>query len=159
MKYWIYIKKIIPFISGVCLITIISMLEYSFFPVLDDFTVSRIYRTENSIVLEGYMTKVRNCKFAGIVSTGTDWGGETSDVPIYFRDSKNHSGSRPLGKQGYGPWILEVPVAGNLTTVTLDSIHRCHPAWSSTTRLTVLTLKDGRVKLSGPTLMEFNSLQ
>jgi hypothetical protein len=131
-----------PVLIGVCIVAGINSFEHVFMPVVKDFIVQDIKQEDTKIILSGWMRKDRNCKFAGIVANGTDAKGKEVDVNLSFRDSINHNATRPIGTQPWGPWTIELPIHPNINRVSLTSIHHCHPAWTTTTKLIEIDLRE-----------------
>ena len=145
-----YIKlvlRVLPILIAILLLTALRWAEYIFFPVVKDFHLTSIERADNYIVMQGYMRKVRNCRYVGVSAEGTTPSGRV-DLPLRFLESNtvNDNTTRPQGTQNWGPWRVVIPTVPNINTVVLYSVHSCHLAWETTTelaRLHVLAAKKG----------------
>ena len=145
-----YIKlvlRVLPILIAILLLTVLRWAEYAFFPVVKDFHLTSIERADNYIVMQGYMRKVRDCRYVGVSAEGIAPSGR-ADLPIRFLESNavNDNTTRPQGTQNWGPWRVVIPTVPNISTVVLYSVHSCHPAWETTTelaRLHVLAAKKG----------------
>jgi len=131
-----------PVLIGIALVFSINTIEHMFMPVVKDFVVQEISQTDDKITLQGWMRKDRNCSFAGIIAEGKDFNNTVVDVELSFRDGSNHNATRPVGTQSWGPWTIELPVYPSIKEVRLSSVHRCHPAWTTTTQLIDINLQD-----------------
>ena len=145
-----YIKlmlQVLPILIAILLLTVLRWAEYIFFPVVKDFHLTSIERVDNYIVMQGYMRKVRDCRYVGVSAEGITPSGRV-DLPLRFLESNtvNDNTTRPQGTQNWGPWKVVIPTAPNINTVVLYSVHSCHLAWETTTelaRLHVLAAKKG----------------
>ena len=128
-----------PMVLGMLIVLGINKLEHWAMPVVEDFTVTTMTRSGQSLRLSGYMRKSRNCEFIGVASEGEARDGPPVSVPLVFRDSRGDDvANRPTGTQGWGPWSLELPLEPDLRQVTLTATHKCHPFWSTESHLLTL---------------------
>ena len=140
-----YIKlvlRVLPIFIAILLLTAFRWAEYTFFPVIKNFHLTSIERVDNNIVMQGYMRKVRDCRYVGVSAEGITPSGRV-DLPLRFLDSAiiiNDNTTRPQGTQNWGPWRVVIPTVPNISTVVLSSVHSCHPAWGTTTELARLPL-------------------
>ena len=139
-----YIKlvlRVLPILIAILLLTTFRWVEYAFFPVVKDFHLTSIERVDNYIVMQGYMRKVRDCRYVGVSAEGTTTSGRV-DLPLRFLESNavNDNTTRPQGTQNWGPWRVVIPTVPNINTVVLYSVHSCHLAWETTTELARLPL-------------------
>ena len=140
-----YIKlvlQVLPILTAILLLTALRWAEYIFFPVVKDFHLTSLERVDNYIVMQGYMRKVRDCRYVGVSAEGTTPSGHV-DLPLRFLESNivNDNTTRPQGTQSWGPWRVVIPSAPNINTVVLYSVHSCHLAWETTTELARLPLQ------------------
>ncbi len=130
-----------PLIGGMLLVALANFVEHKFFPVVRDFAVTDIQLHERTLRVSGYMRKVRDCQFAGISATGYAPGSHAYDLPMTFRDgATNDNATRQTGSQAWGPWAINIPVRPGMTEINLTAVHRCHPAWATTTNLITLPI-------------------
>ena len=111
------------------------------FPVLNDFEVTSQQVTKTSVIIEGKVNKVRDCKlleFNAFTPEGRRIAINFLDKPI-----EGNQGTRPIGVQFWGPWEL---FNQNNTSINIFITHACSVFWSQTSKLTTLTL----VKVPGP---------
>ena len=139
-----YIKlvlQVLPILTAILLLTALRWAEYIFFPVVKDFHLTSLERVDNYIVMQGYMRKVRDCRYVGVSAEGTTPSGRV-DLPLRFLESNtvNDNTTRPQGTQNWGPWRVVIPTVPNINTVVLYSVHSCHLAWETTTELARLPL-------------------
>ena len=105
------------------------------FPVVKDFKVTSMKARGTSVVIEGTLNKVRDCKFIEITAYTTD--GRRLGLVLTDRPPHEPAVTRPLGPQLWGPW--EVYPQG-YANVDLYVHHACSIFWSQTSKLTALTL-------------------
>ena len=139
-----YIKlvlRVLPILIAILLLTALRWAEYVFFPVVKNFHLTSIERVDNYIVMQGYMRKVRDCRYVGVSAEGITPSGPV-DLPLKFLESNsiNDNTTRPQGTQNWGPWRVVIPTMPNISTVVLYSVHSCHLAWETTTELARLPL-------------------
>ena len=139
-----YIKlvlRVLPILIAILSLTAFRWAEHTFFPVVKNFHLTSIERVDNYIVMQGYMRKVRDCRYVGVSAEGTTPSGHV-DLPIRFLESNsvNDNTTRPQGTQSWGPWRVVIPTVPNINTVVLYSVHSCHLAWETTTELARLPL-------------------
>ena len=130
------VLKVLPILVACALLFGIRWAEYTFLPVVRDFHLTNLERTANYIVMSGYMRKVRNCKYIGISAEGVTVNGHV-DLPLKFMDdnSRSDNGTRPQGTQDWGPWRIVIPASPDILALDLSSMHSCHLAWETTTKL------------------------
>ena len=135
--------RVLPVFVSVLILVLAKGAEFYFMPVVKDFHLTHIERVDNKIVMRGYLRKVRDCQFAGVSAAGITEGGKV-DLPLKFLDpdSLMDNWTRPTGTQAWGPWRIAVPVAPNVVAIDLESVHSCHIAWPSTTRLARVPIVD-----------------
>ena len=135
------VLRVLPILIAILLLTAFRWAEYAFFPVVKNFHLTSIERVDNYIVMQGYMRKVRNCRYVGVSAEGITTSGHV-DLPLKFLDSAiiNDNTTRPQGTQNWGPWKVVIPTVPNINTVMLYSVHSCHLAWETTTELARLPL-------------------
>lgn len=135
--------RVLPAFVAVLILVLAKGAEFYFMPVVKDFHLSHIERVDNYIVISGYMRKVRDCQFVGVPTTGITKDGKV-DLPLKFLDPARlmENGTRPTGTQAWEPWRITVPASPNVVAIHLESVHSCHIAWLSTTRLASVPIVD-----------------
>lgn len=135
------VLRVLPILIAILLLTVLRWAEYIFFPVVKDFHLTSIERVDNYILMQGYMRKVRDCRYVGVSAEGVAPSGRV-DLPLRFLDDDivNDNTTRPQGTQNWGPWKVVIPTVPNINTVVLYSVHSCHLAWETTTELARLPL-------------------
>ena len=105
------------------------------FPVLNDFEVTSQQVTKTSVIIEGKVNKVRDCKLLEINA----FTPEGRRIAINFLDKpiEGYQGTRPICVQFWGPWEL---FNQNNTSINIFITHACSVFWSQTSKLTTLTL-------------------
>ena len=135
------VLRVLPILIAILLLTVLRWAEYIFLPVVKDFHLTSIERVDNYILMQGYMHKVRDCRYVGVSAEGVAPSGRF-DLPLRFLDDAivNDNTTRPQGTQNWGPWKVVIPTVPNINTVVLYSVHSCHFAWETTTELARLPL-------------------
>ena len=135
------VLRVLPILIAILLLASFRWAEYAFFPVVKNFHLTSIERVDNYIVMQGYMRKVRDCRYVGVSAEGTTPSGRV-DLPLKFLDNAtvDDNTTRPQGTQNWGPWRVVIPTAPNINTLVLSSVHSCHLAWETTTELARLPL-------------------
>jgi len=128
-----------PAVFGSLLVFGSVLVEYWLMPVAKDFAVTRVERTDTPngqvLLLYGTLRKVRDCKLLGVDAEGVTADGRI-DLALKFKDVTNDDGqSRPVGAGEWGSWRVEIPLEPRVMAITLQSAHRCHPLWTSETKL------------------------
>ena len=138
-------KRKLNIIIAILLLTVLRGAEDIVFPVVKNFHLTSIERVDNYIVMQGYMHKVRDCRYVGVSAEGITPSGRV-DLPLRFLESNavNDNTTRPQGTQSWGPWRMVIPTVPNISTVVLYSVHSCHLAWETTTELARLPLLAAR---------------
>lgn len=97
------------------------------FPVVNPFVVEEVVVTDSTMQFSGWMHKQRNCKLLDIYVQVSHSNARPTIHALEFPVSRILS--RPMGEQGWGPWILrgvEKP-----EEVRLITKHLCHPLWET----------------------------
>ena len=105
------------------------------FPVLKDFEVTSQQITDVSVIIEGKVNKVRDCKLLEINAFTPE--GRKLAINFLDRPIEENQGTRPVGIQFWGPGEL---FNQNNTSINIFITHSCSVFWSQTTKLTTLTL-------------------
>ena len=104
--------------------------------VIGDFEVLSQEITPRGVIVEGILEKQRSCRFIEAVALTSD--GQLVTVTYESRRKFGGTGiTRPLGKQMWGPWVLDA-APGEKVTLTIR--HRCHFAWEHTEKLSTFTI-------------------
>ena len=114
------------------------------FPVFKDFEVTSQQVTDVSVVIEGKVNKVRDCKLLEINAFTPE--GRKIAINFLDRSIEETQGTRPVGIQFWGPWEL---FNQHNSSIDIFITHACSVFWSQTTRLTTLKL----VKVVEPTAL------
>ena len=105
------------------------------FPVLKDFEVTSQQVTDVSVIIEGKVNKVRDCKLLEINAFTPE--GRKLSINFLDKPIEENQGTRPVGIQFWGPWEL---FNQNNTSINIFITHSCSVFWSQTSKLTTLTL-------------------
>lgn len=133
-----YTLNALPALIALLLVVLVPRIEHYLAPVVRDFVVVGMQKTPDTITLQGYMRKARDCNFVGVQAVA-DVGGTQVDVPLIFLDAKNNNATRPQGTQAWGPWRVTVQAA-NAQAIHLTSTHRCHWIYTTDTHLATIPL-------------------
>lgn len=123
-----------PLLFGLFFANLASILDGKLFPVVTQFTITNRQDMGDNVLLSGYLTKARSCKFIAVDATSLTQDGETHDVPLKFLDNaEDDSANRPIGTQPWGYWQIIVPKGINI--VTFVAHHECTLMWTTKTKL------------------------
>lgn len=130
-----------PMVLGMLIILGAMKIERLAFPVVEDFHISKMERKGDYVVMSGFMRKTRDCTFVG-VSAELVQGNTILQIPLaYLDNTTNHTASRPMGAQGWGPWQILIPAVQSNDTVALTATHKCHPWWTTQSHLANIPTK------------------
>jgi hypothetical protein len=131
----------IPITAGILVVMLSSLLEPLYFPVVRDWTAETISRENAKVTVSGHMRKTRDCIFLGVSAIGVGRDGNRTWLPLLFRDNiTDHTYTRPVGAQGWGPWTMTVPLESDVREVEFRAAHQCHPLWATVTKLGTATI-------------------
>lgn len=129
------------------LVILLSIGLFRFFepvslPVIRDFLIHEVRRSNEAISVKGTMSKVRDCELLNVGAYALfASGAERVRVPVKFLDAYGDDlHTRAPGTQGWGPWMLTIPMTPDAVAIQLYAVHRCHFAWAQTTHLATLPL-------------------
>lgn len=131
--------SLLPALVAALLVMLMPNLERIFAPVVRDFLITSMTSSGNSLVMTGYMRKVRDCRFVGVQAIAIDSAGHARDAPLIFLDAANNTATRPQGAQAWGPWKVTVQ-ATEAETLRLVATHRCHLVYANDTTLANIPL-------------------
>lgn len=129
---------LLPLVLGGLMVLGLNRAEHFFLPVVKDFVVTERVLETRGVVMSGFLRKVRDCEFIGTLATA-DPGGK---MGLQYLDS-TYNTTRGLGRQGWGPWRIYIPLIPSAKSVEIRAVHSCHPFWSTQTDLVTIPL-DGR---------------
>lgn len=130
-----------PLVLGMLIILGSMKIEHLAFPVVEDFHISKMERKGDYVVMSGFMRKTRDCTFVG-VSAELVQGKSAVQIPLtYLDNTTNHTASRPMGTQGWGPWQILIPAVQSNATVVLTATHKCHLWWTIQSHLANIPAK------------------
>lgn len=135
--------QIWPFVLSLALLFAAQQLEDRFFPVVKDFKVLQIQQIGREITLSGYLKKVRNCEVLGVVATVDDHGRPVQIQIATLNPMDVSTRVLPIGSNNWGPWRISLPQAAKGAEIVIRSLHSCHPAWATTTRLADFPVPEG----------------
>lgn len=125
------------FLIGIAFIISAYFIDVYVFPVIPSFTVSRIEKIGDDVIISGTLRKNRACPLMQDIQAFTLRG---EKLPIQFLDRHDSDlTSRPAidgADQSFGPWLIK---GGHGDTFSLYSLHRCHALWTKETRLATVS--------------------
>ena len=136
-----YSLNMLPALVALFLAITLPYLERLLFPVVKDFVVVGMVKEPQAVTINGYMRKVRDCKFVGVQAVAVDATGHEHDAPLIFLDAKDNNATRPQGTQGWGPWRITVQVS-DVDSIRLSATHRCHLVYANDTKLANIPLRE-----------------
>lgn len=104
------------------------------FPVIKDFKVTSQKLQNGSVIIEGSLEKIRDCKFLELNAYTAD--GHKVWIDFLDRPKDRQLETRAVRVQLWGPW--EIYTKGS-STITLYAHHACSIFWTQTIKLTNLT--------------------
>lgn len=136
-----YSLSMLPALVALFLVITLPYLERLLFPVVKDFVVVGMVKEPQAVTINGYMRKVRDCKFIGVQAVAVDSSGHEHDAPLIFLDAKDNNPTRPQGTQTWGPWQVTVQVS-DADSIRLSATHRCHLVYANDTKLANIPLRE-----------------
>lgn len=113
--------------------------ETSLFPVVTDFTVTSLERSENGLLVSGTMNKRRACEFLEITAyTYPDNDKFAIPTRVTFYDDMVET--RSAISQRWGPWSLHIPYEFEEVRVSVHSRHQCNLLYQTHSHLTDFTI-------------------
>lgn len=117
---------------SVLVILVIRFIDLSF-PVIEDFKVTSQSPTANGILIEGSMSKLRDCKILSV--SAYDSAGRKLNLDLLEDASLD---TRPVRVQLWGPWEVFGKYSNSNNSISLYAEHACSIFWTQTTKLTDL---------------------
>ena len=117
--------------AGAALVlTVLYFAETRFWPVVTDFQVHKVERTESGISFSGDLVKGRPCEFVGLTVYGIKADGKRAIMNQFKTDI--FGANVGTGAQSWGP--VTVPgIDPTFHFAEVQATHRCHPLWLQTT--------------------------
>lgn len=135
------VNAIAPAFGMLVALWLIWNVETRFFPVVKDFKVTSLVKTDDGYVAVGELSKVRSCEFLGLTIYA-----HRNDVPklLLAQYKTDIFGSNVgTGYQSWGPLTIHFPPAfGSYNHLEVQATHRCHALWLQTTEYTNIQIKD-----------------
>ena len=134
--YW----ALFPFALAILIVSGFKIAEPYIFPVVSDFRVNQVIKTDGYIVIRGQTVKNRECILNNITAVGIlDGSNLKPKLKLTFtkHDEFNTAGN---GTKVWGPWEIKVTNYNNLQNVELYSNHSCHFAWNIVTHLVTMPI-------------------
>ena len=91
-----YSLSMLPALVALFLVITLPYLERLLFPVVKDFVVVGMVKEPQAVTINGYMRKVRDCKFIGVQAVAVDSSGHEHDAPLCKCPMPTLSDCRPL---------------------------------------------------------------
>jgi hypothetical protein len=104
-----------------------GLAEGKIFPVIGAFTVASI---EEGIVTGSFL-KLRSCDFEGVDWYYTDGNKRIPAALTFIEKAK----IRPIGRQMYGPWKVNIPSTEIEERSYVIIRHNCHPFFDTLTKV------------------------
>lgn len=124
------------------------------FPVIKDFKVTSQAVGDNTVIIEGTLNKVRDCKILSVNAFTPE--GRKLDIEFPPGISEDNLPTRPVRIQFWGPWEVH---NNGVETITIYAQHACSIFWTQTTKLTDLTLIKVPVIITVPENEKISSKQ
>lgn len=124
--------------AGAALVlTALYFAETRFWPVVQDFEITRIEKSERGFVFYGELNKARPCEFVGMTVYGITPDGKRGAI-VQFRNDL-FGANVGSGQQSWGPVVVPV-IDTRYRWADIQATHRCHPLWLQTTNYATLDL-------------------
>jgi hypothetical protein len=136
-------KSIWGMVFAVIIVASIATLEPLLLPVVTQWTPTKMHREGDTVLINGYMNKTRDCEFIAVSATGTVLGQrDIVNVPLRFLDRPDGytNVTRPVGTQDWGPWQIRLVSEVPITRVDFRVTHSCHAVWNTITHLGSLSV-------------------
>ena len=125
---------------AMAVLIVAGFMEPLYFPVVRDWTVTKIERVGDAVILSGYMKKVRNCEFVGVVAQDD----AHRRLPLKYLDNPiDDTATRPVGAQNWGPWQVVIQDVSGVAKISMSATHSCHVGWHTVTQLGEVKLYPG----------------
>lgn len=121
---------IAPIAISASLLYAVNLVEAQYFPVVDHFYVTKVQTSDEGILVQGTMKKIRDCTFIQLTAHI-----DNTPVEIEFLDSKTPT-TRIIGYQFWGPWNIHSDKA---KSIQIHARHQCHPLWQQSQKLASLS--------------------
>jgi hypothetical protein len=116
------LNRFAPALGVAIVVLLAAQLEERFMPVIEDFKVTRIERTDGGWRAWGTYRKLRVCEL--VSSNVVAYGDGPAKLLLQVKPF-----DAPLGLIEWGPY--DIPAASTpFTRVQVISTHRCHPLWA-----------------------------
>lgn len=127
-------------IGAALMFATIWFVETRFFPVVEDFKVEYVRKTDNGYVAGGTLNKARACEFIGLTLYGTQDGKPKILLTQYKRDVFGAEVGQ--GHQTWGPWSVQFPPnLLEMDKLEIMGTHKCHAFWVQTTVYSKIDMK------------------
>lgn len=133
--------RIVTFAVAVSVLLLAYVAEPAYFPVIRDWTVTKLDRNGRQVMLSGYMRKIRSCPLIGIVVTNED--GDRLPFSLVDGVESSASAGMPTGSQAWGPWSIVIEPSDGTSRLRFQATHQCHAGWPTTTELGEFNLFPG----------------
>lgn len=135
------VNAVAPVFGFIVAIWIIWNVETRFYPVVEDFRVSSITKSEAGYTAYGELRKTRACEFLGLTIYAHRPGAPKMIAAQYKKDI--FGSDVGTGHQTWGPWTAQLPAAvSEYEQLELQGTHRCHALWLQTTQYTEISIKE-----------------
>lgn len=135
------VNAIAPAFGLLVALWLIWNVETRFFPVVTDFRVSSITKSEAGYTATGELKKSRSCEFLGLTIYA-----HRPDAPklLLSQFKKDIFGSDVgTGHQTWGPWTFKFPEQViEYEHLEIQGAHRCHALWLQTTEYTNIQIEE-----------------
>ena len=126
-----------PVMAALLAFLIAKEIDTRLFPVVTDFSLTRLQPDAGGVTIQGTLHKRRDCRFVEVVA----YGDESRPVQLTFLDRP--AGAQPTTRavrvQLWGPWHV---ASDGARIVTLVARHECHALWDHSTILTSFAVRE-----------------
>lgn len=135
------VNAVAPVFGMLVTLWLIWNVETRFFPVVEDFKLNSVVRTEAGYTAFGELDKVRACEFLGLTLYAHSHGRPKLLLAQFKKDI--FGSDVGVGHQTWGPWTVQFPPQiATYEHLEIQGTHRCHALWLQTTLYTSIPVKD-----------------
>ena len=132
---WSFLYVLMGAAAVVTAMAVLPPLEARFFPVVKEFHATTLVRNGNTVIGQGTLDKVRDCRFIELLAyagqNGVDF---KTPIRVDFSPSNDAMQTRLAIPQEWGPWAFLLPAAEG-ASIVLAARHECHAFYTTTTYL------------------------
>ena len=132
---WSFLYVLMGAAAVVTAMVVLPPLESRFFPVVKEFHATMLVRNGNTVLAQGTLDKVRDCRFIELLAYADQNGSDIkAPIRVDFSPANDLMQTRLAIPQQWGPWAFLLPKAEG-ASIVLAARHECHAFYTTTTYL------------------------